>query len=70
MLLSNVARRVLLKRTHYHVQNERANDLRIDVAERTCAEARFNVPATGGKEHRLIRVELSRLCKRTRLFGI
>jgi hypothetical protein len=33
------------------------DDLRIDVAANANAKAQFNAPATGGKNHRLIRVE-------------
>jgi hypothetical protein len=34
-----------------------SNELRIGVAARANAEAQFNLPAAGGKEHRLIRAE-------------
>jgi hypothetical protein len=34
-----------------------SNELRIGVATRANAGARFNLPVAGGKEHRLIRVE-------------
>jgi hypothetical protein len=33
------------------------NELRMDVAKMANAKAQFNTPATGGKNHRLIRVE-------------
>jgi len=53
--LSHIALLLLKERFFIHIIS--AQRLRIDVAVKANAEAQFTVPATGGKNHRLIRVE-------------